>query len=168
MRENACIKVRQKKVCALSNTLFFSKSSMSAVLLSEAWNDPPPPSMEPTPKARAAKRVVIREPIEEEEVATGAPEEKNILPPPDTGVTEAIAPQTRLVEMLLDEIHTLRVEQSRRCTVYLAVAGVLFALLFMYIDRLQRRLQRPEHLPNWSMHQVPVHRPMQSHAPAWG
>lgn len=42
---------------------------------------------------------------------------------------------------LIKELQQIRREESRRCTVYLAFGGVLFALLFVYIDRLQAQIK---------------------------
>lgn len=135
---------------------------MNAVSLSEAWNDPPPPPpAPPAPKANAARRVAAASPAPE--ASEDLPDER--APPPRDDAHEAM--KLKLMADLLEEMHALRVDQARRCTVYLSVAGVLFALLFMYIDRLQRRLAHLSTPPSWSMPPVPTHRPMPAHAPMW-
>ena len=45
-------------------------------------------------------------------------------------------------ELILAELRMLRIEESRRCTAYIAVGGALFALLFMYVERLQQQVRR--------------------------
>lgn len=52
---------------------------------------------------------------------------------------------SRQNEILL-ELQNIRREQGRRCTVYLAFAGVLFAIMFAYIDRLQSQVRRLNHV----------------------
>ena len=47
----------------------------------------------------------------------------------------------RAYDAMIYEIKSLRHEHTRRCTMYIAVAGVLFAMLFMYIDRLQQQIR---------------------------
>ena len=41
----------------------------------------------------------------------------------------------------IEELKLLRHEQTRRCTMYLTVTGVLFAIFFLYIDRLQQQVR---------------------------
>ena len=106
---------------------------MSAVSLSEAWNDPPPPApasvpAEPTGRVSARRVAVVEETDDAAEVA-----------PP---VAEAQRPfDVSMHEDMLQELRALRLEESRRCTVYLAIGGILFAILFMYIDRLQSQIR---------------------------
>ena len=42
---------------------------------------------------------------------------------------------------IVEELSMLRSEESRRCTVYIAVAGILFAILFIYVDKVQHELR---------------------------
>lgn len=44
-------------------------------------------------------------------------------------------------EMTTEELRQLRHEETRRCTMYLTVTGVLFAIFFLYIDRLQQQVR---------------------------
>ena len=44
-------------------------------------------------------------------------------------------------EEVIYELRSIRHEENRRCTMYLTVTGVLFAMLFMYIDRLQQQIR---------------------------
>lgn len=97
-----------------------------SVSLSEAWNDPPPETFSPPKVSARPSRVEVSD---EAPVDNEPPEKSPAIP--DNSTTIA----------LLEEIRQLRIEESRRCTVYLAVGGVLFALLFMYIDRLQQQIR---------------------------
>ena len=93
-----------------------------AVSLSDAWNDPP---IEAPPSVVSAKRStsidVDDEPLEEKAETHELREQ---------GFVE-----------LLEEFRLLRVEEARRCTVYLAIGGILFAILFLYIERLQKQIR---------------------------
>ena len=107
---------------------------MSAVSLSEAWNDPPPQvpasvAVEPTGRVSARRVAVVEETKDAAEVA-----------PP---LAEAEQPPfyVSMHDEMLQELRALRLEESRRCTVYLAIGGILFAILFMYIDRLQSQIR---------------------------
>ena len=44
------------------------------------------------------------------------------------------------LQTLYEELQLIRQEESRRCAVYLVVSGLLFAMLMMYIERLQRQI----------------------------
>lgn len=59
-----------------------------------------------------------------------------------SGKKSSSPPVSPYEEMILAELRMLRVEESRRCTAYIAVGGALFALLFMYVDRLQKQVRR--------------------------
>lgn len=125
-----------------------------AVSLSEAWNDPEPalvaaPMVAP-PSTSAASHVsddshtVLRSSSSQPKVS--AKYGSMTLPDVDDGAT-TINPvaSTDVVGsreyMLLTELRMLRMEQSRRCTVYLAIGVILFAVLFVYIDRLQSQIR---------------------------
>jgi hypothetical protein len=49
------------------------------------------------------------------------------------------------LEALVMEVHELRREQARRCTVYMILVGILFATLILYIDRLQTQVKSLRH-----------------------
>jgi len=54
----------------------------------------------------------------------------------------------KIVQSLLLEVNELRREQSQRCSIYMIMIGILFAILIMYIDRLNsnismNRINRP-------------------------
>ena len=44
-------------------------------------------------------------------------------------------------EELLHEVQAIRREEARRCTIYIAIGGILFAILFVYIDRLHQQVR---------------------------
>lgn len=101
---------------------------MAAVSLSEAWNEPSDEAPVGVARHISAKTVSVHAPIVE-------PDET------DAPIAPALIAETNdRFEALLHEFRMLRLEESRRCTVYLAVGGILFAILFMYIDRLQRQI----------------------------
>lgn len=57
-------------------------------------------------------------------------------------------------DAVIEELRMIRKEEARRCTIQLATAGVLFALLFVYIDRLQHQIRT---LNSFVMHrQIPT------------
>lgn len=102
------------------------KNAGMAVSISEAWNEMP---------ARAARRAVARAEDEDEAAEGAAPVASTTLAP------MSLAPMAAQHEALLAELQLLRQEETRRCTIYLTVGGVLFAILFMYIDRLQSQIR---------------------------
>ena len=127
---------------------------MAAVSLSEAWNDTalkdetPPPS--PPPKRQtmvAARRSAPKKlapPVDDESDA----EIEHVAPPEETPpiVIEApppqpIPPPQVSYQGLLLQLELLRKEESRRCTIYIAIGGILFAILFVYIDRLNQQVR---------------------------
>jgi hypothetical protein len=131
------------------------ENAMAAVSLSEAWNDTalmdetPPPSPPPKPKAMtAARRSAPKKsapPVDDEtdaDIEVVAPLNVSSTtvveaPPPPTPQP---APQISYQELLL-QLELLRKEESRRCTIYVAIGGILFALLFVYIDRLNQQVR---------------------------
>tara|TARA_B110001450_G_scaffold60506_1_gene57221 strand:- start:1324 stop:1854 length:531 start_codon:yes stop_codon:yes gene_type:complete len=135
------------------------ENAMAAVSLSEAWNDTalmdetPPPSPPPKPKAMtAARRSAPKKadpPVDDEtdaDIEVVAPLKVSsttvIEAPPHPAPHPAPqpAPQMSYQELLL-QLELLRKEESRRCTIYIAIGGILFALLFVYIDRLNQQVR---------------------------
>lgn len=111
---------------------------MAAVSLSDAWNDPSPEMFEQSPSApavsaRPSRQATVAPPPEEED------EGGVVMGPSPAGALEASG--GRLDSLLLDELRLMRAEESRRCTVYIVIAGVLFAMLFLYVDRLQGQIK---------------------------
>ena len=108
---------------------------MAAVSLSDAWNEPPDPDTDPfrptVPVSARKVHIEGEEPTDAD--ASGA----------DGAFVETVATQD--ISAIVDEIRLLRSEQSRRCSVYLAICGALFAMLFVYIDRLQTQIRTLAH-----------------------
>lgn len=64
-----------------------------------------------------------------------------MLTPQDTPTEEKyISENNKYMESVVMQLQELRKEESKRFTVYLTLSGVLFALLFMYIERLQNKI----------------------------
>lgn len=105
-----------------------------SVSLSEAWNDPPPdPPAQHAPAVSARPARVDDDPAGDDNNPDASPDKPSTPLPPPPPDDKSVA--------ILEELRLLRIEESRRCTVYLAVGGVLFGLLFMYIDRLQQQIR---------------------------
>ena len=109
----------------------------AAVSLSDAWNDPPAVSADDlraaTVSARPTRTIPAAVPVE-----STSYEESDLV----ANEGPALQPEIgRLESQLLEEFRLMRAEGSRRCTVYLVIVGVLFALLFVYIDRLQTQIK---------------------------
>lgn len=110
---------------------------MSAVSLSEAWNEIPSTAPDPIQehvKPVAARRVAPQ--VEEVDVEEFVPP-----PQPRLEVEPPVATAATLSEEMLQQMRSLRREESRRCTIYLCLSGILFAILFVYIDRLQQQVR---------------------------
>lgn len=120
---------------------------MSAVSLSEAWNDPPPPNAtvqsDSNPvSARAALPLRTNEEHRRVDVVNGDDDAKS-EPPLESGrhITRHAPAIDPSLELLLQEVQAFRHDAARRCMVYLAVGGVLFSILFVYIDRLHQQIR---------------------------
>ena len=109
---------------------------MAAVSLTDAWNDPPPAPDQSETIERVVSARASRALVDEHEERASMREDD------DAG---AVEPRPFMDEnygrLLTEEVKALRVEESRRCTVYLIVAAVLFALLFMYIEKLHGQIR---------------------------
>ena len=97
-----------------------------AISLDDAWDISP--AQVATPAAAAVKTITTITPKTEVEASSSAVGDEHALLQDE-------------LRMLVAEFRQLRHEESRRCTVYLMVAGILFALLFVYIDRLQNQIK---------------------------
>lgn len=110
-----------------------------AVSLSDAWNDillsEPATPKEPSPKA-------IEQPIVSAKVAEVLDVGGNAdAPPPPRAEVSPSPPNAPSYDELIFQLDSLRREESRRCTIYLAIGGILFAILFVYIDRLNQQVR---------------------------
>tara|TARA_B100002051_G_C16425244_1_gene481393 strand:- start:19 stop:342 length:324 start_codon:yes stop_codon:yes gene_type:complete len=88
--------------------------------------------------------VVYKEPLVENIVSSKISSQSNSAPPD---------PILLQLEALVMEIHELRKEQARRCTVYMILVGLLFGTLIMYIDRLQSQVKSLRHSREISRHE---------------
>ena len=104
-----------------------------AVSLSEAWNDVP--EVEPPLPRTAARRASVDAPSPEDSSQVAPP------PPPPPLTLDAPAPAPPNYDEIVYQMEALRREEARRCTVYLAIGGILFAMLFMYVDRLNQQIR---------------------------
>ena len=112
-----------------------------AVSLDDAWDDPMLTS------ARKARMVVPPENHENDDDDDDISDvKKRTMPPQVTSSNnETSAFNTNvLLQHLKDVLYqfeTYRRESSRRCSIYIIVAGILFALLFTYVDKLSREVK---------------------------
>mgnify|MGYP001296802335 CR=1 FL=1 len=104
---------------------------MAAVSLSDAWNETPDVPVATGNRRKISAKAVS---LSHQEADDRTDDEDSTNPAIMTETNERF-------ESLLNEFRMLRFEESRRCTVYLAVGGILFSILFIYIDRLQRQIQ---------------------------
>lgn len=109
---------------------------MPAVSIDDAWGEsdllhpvPVPGAPPPGVVARAAS---VQAPVPD---TTDDAEGQSVLTP------EAILMAFAKYDSIIDELRLIRKEEARRCTIQLAIAGVLFALLFVYVDRLQQQVR---------------------------
>ena len=56
-----------------------------------------------------------------------------------------ITQHDKYMESIIIQLQELRKEESKRFTVYITISGILFALLFMYIERLQNKIEGLSH-----------------------
>jgi hypothetical protein len=109
---------------------------MPAVSIDDAWGESN--LLHPVPVAAAAPGVVARAASVQAPVAdstTDDAEDQSVLTP------EAILIAFAKYDAIIEELRLIRKEEARRCTIQLAIAGVLFALLFVYVDRLQQQVR---------------------------
>lgn len=105
----------------------------SAVSLSEAWNEAPPQAQPVQLPEQRTVHVASAENTQQVDVpSAGEPFVKPAVRPnlEDTGYGE-----------LLQQLRQLREEESRRCTVYLSVGGILFALMLTYLGKLNEEVR---------------------------
>ena len=92
-----------------------------AVRLSDAWNDP-----HPTEHMQKSRKVVADD------------NEKNVVSP--IVQTQDQINYEVYYEYIITELQTLRKEESKRSIIYIALSCIIFAIVFMYIDRLQTKI----------------------------
>lgn len=116
---------------------------MSSVSIEDAWGESnllatrPVPIVAQAPSnshAVAARAAALAEGVKDQ-LTVKRQEERDIE------MIAYLKDTFRAYDAMIYEIKSLRHEHTRRCTMYIAVAGVLFAMLFMYIDRLQQQIR---------------------------
>lgn len=66
----------------------------------------------------------------------------------------------KLIESLVNHIAELRKEEAKRSSIYIALGAILFALLFMYMDKLQNKIKNLTYsIPHHSMNPIEHSRP---------
>jgi hypothetical protein len=117
-----------------------------AVSLSEAWND----TIIDQPATKPAAKVETRLPVQE--VSTSgmnnvlAAKHTKIDPEPEFDeefVLKAVKDKEsiELMQRMILEITEIRKQQSKRFTILLVIGGILFGVMFMFIDKLQTQIQ---------------------------
>lgn len=101
-----------------------------AVSLNDAWNDSALTSTVETVPKITSKKVVTRLEDDDEDTYVSAHAKQ------EDKQHESIM----YYEFMIAELQNLRKEESKRCTIYIALASIIFAIVFMYIDRLQTKL----------------------------
>lgn len=115
-----------------------------SVNIYEAWNIPDP-SESPTISTNMSQRQVSAKnaQVVERELANSAIRGEisaDIMQEKTNSTTEFSMQLMSHLQTLYEELQMIRQEESRRCAVYLVVSGLLFAMLMMYIERLQRQV----------------------------
>ena len=98
-----------------------------AVSLKDAWNEFSDDEELPAMSAKISRK-------SETEIKDSKPIEVN-------PISESKSATLETMSMLVQEIQELRREESKRCFVYLVFSGILFAILLIYIERLQNRIK---------------------------
>lgn len=120
-----------------------------AISLSDAWNES---TLVQNYPVVSAKQVVNK--FEEEEPESLREHKVDILPPIEKAQSNG---NSVLLEMIISEMRETKKEESKRFTIYIVVACILFAVLLMYIDKLQckvKDLSSNIHRLQWSNRNV--------------
>lgn len=105
---------------------------MPAVSIDDAWGESE--LLRPVTTVPVAPGVVAR--------AASVQAQAPIADSDESAITqETVLTAFAKYDMIIEELRLIRKEEARRCTIQLATAGVLFALLFIYIDRLQQQVR---------------------------
>ena len=123
----------------------------------EAWGIPHPDSQPVQPAAPivSAKKVQLIE----RELATSSvrgdlqPDSKAMIDQEEDARQESLIPQILdYLKLFAEEIDEYRNETMRRNLIYLSIVGVFFAIMIMYIERLNRQIYNLNnilHLHHW-------------------
>ena len=66
----------------------------------------------------------------------------DVQPIPEKDDPRATERNTEILELLVEHLKELRREETQRSAVYIIIASLMFGMLFLYIDRLQCRVQQ--------------------------
>lgn len=120
---------------------------MTATSFDDAWNDSPysrpisgavPEQQKKTNCASAKQARTNRIDREEEERQE---KEDTTTTPTVTYRHEDVLLQNEVLAGILHKLEQTRQEENKRTTVFVVVGCILFALLFIYIDRLQQQIR---------------------------
>ena len=107
-----------------------------ALSLDEAWGDTVQQTFD---KPVISARKSVHSPKEVlHKTKKPEPEEDNDREDPEKTIT--VIKQNIDLEQIINQFELLRSEQSKRSTIYIVIASLLFAILLWYIDKLNNRL----------------------------
>jgi hypothetical protein len=115
-----------------------------SVNIYEAWNIPDPSESQIVPTNMSQRQISAKNAqVVERELANSAIRGEisaDMMQEKTNQTTEFTMQLMTHLQTLYEELQLIRQEESRRCAVYLVVSGLLFAMLMMYIERLQRQV----------------------------
>ena len=115
-----------------------------SVNIYEAWNIPDPSESPIIPTNVSQRQISAKNAqVVERELANSAIRGEisaDIMQEKTNQTAEFSMQLMSHLQTLYEELQLIRQEESRRCAVYLVVSGLLFAMLMMYIERLQRQV----------------------------
>lgn len=126
-----------------------------AVSLNEAWNDfieEPKIYQKPVPEKP------LEQPIQQSDPVSAKISKDDVLSQLHNHNKELHKSNKATIDLMqnmIDQISELRKEEAKRSTVYIIMAAIFFACLFMYIDKLQCKIKNL----SFSHHHRVAHRP---------
>ena len=116
-----------------------------AVSISDAWNESPF-FVEDAPPTPVEQQKVEHEPVSAKQMSIAASPTSSVqfVEHIETEKDESLHTEERKVTFshILSELQEMRREEAKRATAYLIVAGLLFAILFYYIEKVSIRTRR--------------------------
>lgn len=100
--------------------------------LAEVWGE-----TDNQPSLISAKPVLI-----DESKSTGIVKSSSSTVQPTQKVTVENEEVVKMMKALLLELHELRREQARRCSVYMIMIGMLFGIMILYVDKLNYNISK--------------------------
>lgn len=118
---------------------------MSAVSLEDAWNDVRVEEDDKHILIRgnnvSSKKTHVESPKEKQELKEKEEKEETEQFVFFNRLQTSLLEQTTYMQNVLSEFKEFRQEESKRCTVYMVLCGLFFAVLIMYIDKLQSKIR---------------------------